>query len=403
MPTFSYQAKQGPTNVVEGTIEAPSQDEVVSRLLREGLVPVVILIRPEDLNDTSVRASRVRVSAKERRMFTRQLTSLLRAKLELVPAVAILKDQSSSRALRRLLDDVERHMREGNSLSSAIARHPRIFSSLYLSGIRAGEAAGKLDDILVKLVQFDDQQEQLESRMRSALAYPALLFLVGMGCLGFFLWVVVPRMASLFTQLGGELPAPTRMLIALSRALSQHWMWILAALIIGVLLIRRLSQSPIVVAALEYLFKHVVLTRDIIEARQVGRFARTLQLLLDSGLPVFQAMEVARPTMQSAAMEQRMREAQERVKRGESIASSLAAARCFPPIVIHMIAVGESAGTLVNVLDEMASYYERLLNETLQVTTALLEPLMILLMGALVGFCVLAMVLPIFQMTQLVH
>lgn len=336
-------------------------------------------------------------------MFTRQLSSLLRAKVELVPSISILRDQSASRALRRLLEDLERQMREGNTFSSAVARHPQVFSSLYLSGIRAGEAAGKLDGILTKLVQFDDQQEQLESRLRSALAYPILLFLVGMGCLGFFLWVVVPRMASLFTQLGGELPGPTRMLILLSHGLSQYWMWVLAVFILGTLAIRRLSRVPVVVSLFERIFKRIIFSRDIIEARQIGQFARTLQLLLDSGLPVFQAMEVARPTMQSVVMEQRMREAEEYVKRGESIASSLKAARCFPPLVTHMIAVGESAGTLTDVLDELASYYERSLNETLQIATALLEPLMILLMGALVGFCVLAMVLPIFQMTQLVH
>ena len=141
--------------------------------------------------------------------------------------------------------------------------------------------------------------------------------------------------------------------------------------------------------------------RDILEARQIGRFTRTLQLLLDSGLPVFQALEVARPTLGSAVIEERMRDAQERVKAGGSIAESLAAARCFPPLVTHMVAVGESAGTLVDVLDELASYYERSLDETLRIATSLLEPLMIVLMGLLVGFCVLAMVLPIFQMTQL--
>ena len=404
MPTFSYQAKQGPTNVVEGTINAASQDEVVARLLRDGLVPVVIRLSADDGEASANGAARrVRVSAKERRLFTRQLSSLLRAKVELVPAITILKDQSSGRALPALLDDLEQHMREGETFSDAAARHPRIFSVLFLSALRAGEAAGKLDDILLKLVEFDAQQEEVESRLRAALAYPILLLVLGMGCLGFFLWIVVPRMTGLFQQLGGALPWPTRLLIGLSGALSQHWLWVIAGLVGGSVLIRSLARMPGVIAVMETCLMAMPVARDVLEARQVGRFTRTLQLLLHSGLPVFQAMDVARPTMNSVRMEARMRDAEERVKRGESIAASLRAARCFPPMVTQLIAVGESAGTLVDVLNELASYYERFLDETLRIATSLLEPLMIIVMGLLVGFCVLAMVLPVFQMTQLVH
>jgi len=403
MPTFTYQAKHGPTDVVEGTIEAQSQEEVVTRLLRDGLIPVTILIRAGDLDAPGDRAARIRVKAKELRLFTRQLTSLLRAKVELVPAVTILKEQSPSRSLRLLLEDLERQMREGHSFSDAIARHPRAFSVFFLSAIRAGEAAGKLDDILIKLVEFGDQQEQLEHRFKGALAYPLLLLLLGLGCLMLFIWVVVPRMAGLFEQLGGALPWPTRLLIVMSQGLSHHWMWVLAVVSGGAFLLQRLRRLPIAAAAVEGLLRHLPVSREILEARQVGRFTRTLQLLLHSGLPVFQAMDVARPILGSAVMEQRLRDAQERVKRGETIADSLRAARCFPPLVTHMVAVGEAGGTLVDVLDELATYYERFLDETLRVVSSLLEPLMILAMGVLVGFCVLAMVLPIFQMTQLVH
>ena len=403
MPIFSYQAKQGPAEIVEGTIEAQSQEEVVTRLLRDGLVPVTILIKAEGPDGASQHVRRVRVSAKERRTVTRQLTSLLRAKVELAAAIAILKDHSGSRPVRLLLDDIERQLQDGHPFSEAIARHPRVFPTLFLSGIRAGEASGKLDDILTKLVQFDEQQERLESRLRGALAYPLLLLAVGSGCLGFFIWFIVPRMAGLFAQLGGALPWPTRLLIGISHGLSQYGLWLLGALFGASWLLRRLSRSPLVRSAVEQFLKRVPFIRDILDARQIGRFTRTLQLLLDSGLPVFQALEVARPTMNSAAMEQRLRAAQEMVRAGQSIAHSLREARCFPPLVSQMIAVGESAGTLVEVLDELASYYERCLDEALQLATTLLEPLMILVMGVLVAFCVLAMVLPIFQMTQLVQ
>ncbi len=404
MPTFTYQAKQGPTNVIEGTIEAQSQEEVVSRLMRDGLVPVsIFLLDAQGREGVARRTPRVRVSRKELRMFTRQLTSLLRAKMELVPAVTVLTEQSPTKPLRNLLNDLQQQMREGNSFSDTLARHPRVFDPLFLSAIRAGEAAGKLDDILVKLVEFGEQQEQLESRLRAAIAYPLLLMVLGLGCLIFFMMVVVPKMEGLFNQLGGLLPWPTRLLIALSHGVSQWWMWIAGVVLLGGLLLRRVAHSRAAALIAEHLLRAMPLTREILEARQIGRFTRTLQLLLDSGLPVFQAMDVARPMLGSAVIEQRMREAQERVKQGEAVAASLKAARCFPPMVTHMIAVGEASGTLVNILNELASYYERFMDETLRIATSLLEPLMIILMGLLVGFCVLAMVMPMFQMTQLVH
>ncbi len=403
MPTFTYQAKQGPTDVVEGTMQAPSQEEVVSRLLSQGLVPVAIIIKPGDLAESADEPRRVRVTKKEKRLFTRQLTSLLRSKMELVPAVSVLKDHSHSRALRQLLEDLERHMRDGNAFSEAIARHPEVFPPLFLSAIRAGEAAGKLDDILLKLVSFDEQQERIESQLRGALAYPVLLALIGIACLGFFIGFVVPKMSGLFTQLGGALPGPTKFLIQLSGVLSTQWVWLLAGTAVIAVVIRYLSRQAFVIALTERVLRGIGFTRTLLEAQQVGRFTRTLQLLLHSGLPVFQAMDSARPTLGSAMLEGRMRQAQERVKQGESIAASLRASDCFPPLVTQMIAVGEASGTLVDVLDELATYHERLLDETLRLLTSLLEPCMILVMGLLVGFCVLAMVLPIFQMTQLVR
>lgn len=401
MPTFAYQAKQGPTNIVKGTIEAPSQDEVVARLLREGLVPVSILITAGGLEADGL--PRIRVRAKDVRLFTRQLTSLLRAKMELVPAVTVLKEQSSSRPVRALLGDLERQMREGHTFSESLMRHPRAFDAFFLSAIRAGEASGKLDDILLKLVEFGEQEEQMESRLRGALAYPVLLLGLGLASVAFFLWVVVPRMSSLFTQLGGALPWPTQFLINISHLGARNGLALVAGTAAASALLRRASRLPAVIAAWERVAMRLPVLAELRQARQIGRFTRTLQLLLDSGLPVFQAMDVARPTLGSRLLERRLAQAQEQVKQGESVAASLRATRCFPPMVTQMIAVGEASGTLVNVLGELASYYERALDELLRILTSLLEPVMIIAVGGLVGFCVLAMVLPIFQMTSVVH
>lgn len=403
MPTFAYQAKQGPSNVVEGTIQAGSQDEVVARLMQQGLVPMTILIKADDAPETAHPSRRVRVSGKERRLFTRQLTSLLKAKVELVPAMTMLKDQAPSAPLRKLVDALERKMRGGETFSAALADHPGVFSPLFLSAIRAGEAAGKLDDILRRLVTFDDQQEQLESQLRGALAYPMLLLALGLGCLAFFIWGIVPQMRSLFDSLGGQLPWPTQLLINCSQFLSHYWGGIIAGTVAFVVVGRMVLRLPVVVEVIERLMLALPVMRDIVQASYISRFTRTLQLLLHSGLPVFQAIDVAKPTLGSARLERRMGEAHERLKQGETIAESLRASGCFPPLVTHMIGVGESAGTLVDVLDELAGYFERQLNETLRITTALLEPAMIILMGLLVGFCVLAMILPVFQMTQLVQ
>lgn len=401
MPTFTYQAKQGPTNLIEGTIEAPSQDEAVSRLLEGGLVPVMIVIKSEDTQ--TPQRSHQRLSAKERRMFIRQLTSLIRAKVELVPSIGILRDQSPSRAMSRLLEDLERHMRDGNPFSEALSRHPQVFNKLFITAIQAGEAAGKLDEILEKLVEFAEQQELMESRFKSALAYPVLLGIVGMGCLGFFVWFVVPRMASLFTNLGGALPWPTRFLMDASHFLSHDWAWLLGGVGVTGMGLRLLSRVPVVYECMERLTGQLPIAGEVLRARQVGRFTRTLQLLLDSGLPVFQALDVARPTVSSRLQEENLQRVQERVKQGGTISESLREIGCFPPLVHHLIGVGERGGNLTQVLDELARYYERYLDESLRIISSLLEPLMIVLMGLVVGFCVLAMVLPIFQLNQLIR
>src|SRR3989338_1448000 len=267
MPTFTYQAKQGPTNVVQGTLRAKSQEEAVARLLEEGLVPVSILIRAEDLPGAAAGSRRVRVRARDQRLFTRQLTSLLRAKVELVPAVTILKDQCPAGGLRRLLDDLDRHMRDGNSFSDALARHPGVFPPLFLSAIRAGEAAGQLDAVLLKLVEFGEQQELLESRLKSALAYPVLLLLLGTASLVFFVWVVVPRMAGLFDQLGGALPWPTKALIALSQRLTPSWVWVVVAVLGWAAVVSHLRRRPAVAAAAERVLMRLPISREGVQAR----------------------------------------------------------------------------------------------------------------------------------------
>ncbi len=402
MPTFAYQAKQGPSEVVEGTIEAQTKDEVVAQLLRDGLVPISVLIQPGDLPIDGARARRVRVRATEVRLFTRQLSTLLRAKVELVPAMRMLEEQSPSPGLGRLLEDLEHQMRDGNSFSDALARHPRVFSPFFRAAIRAGEAAGTLDDVLLRLVALGEQQEQMESRLRGALAYPCVLLALGLACVGFFIWFVVPRMAGMFAQFGGELPWPTRVLLEVSTWLQTSWGWVLGGVALLGVVVTRLARLPVVAQAAEEGLRLVPMTRDILEARQIAGFSRTLQLLVRSGLPIYQAIDIARPTLGSARTETRVREAQEAVKRGGGVAESFKTARCFPPIVVHLIAVGEAGGTLEQVLDELGAYYERFLDESLRITASLVEPLMIILMGVLVGFCVLAMVLPIFEMTRLV-
>ena len=413
MPTFTYQAKQGPAQVTEGTIQAATQDEAVDHLLKAGLVPVSITLAPDGQAPpppsslalgqavASARRAHLALSSKERHLFVRQLTSLIRAKVELVPAISILRDQSISKPLARLLEDLELHMRDGNPFSEALARHPRVFNDLFITAIQAGETAGKLDEILERLVAFADEQEQLESRLKTALAYPLLLGLMGGACVTFFIWFVVPRMSSLFAQLGGLLPWPTKMLIDLSGWLSRDWAWGLGGLLVGGWASRTMSQWPVVAAALQRLAERAPFLGEIVLARQIGRFTRTLQLLLDSGLPIFYALEVARPTLGSRYLEAQMKQVHDKVKQGNSVSQSLQEVGCFPPLVNRLIGVGETGGNLTGVLDELARYYERSLDESLRIGTALIEPVMILLMGVVVGFCVLAMILPIFQMTQL--
>ena len=406
MPTFAYVAKRGPHEVVEGQIDADSQESAFSKLGTMGYVPVKIwepVRRRKAASAEGPPAPSTRVSARTLLTFTHQLTSLIKSAVPVVRALRIVQEQTSDPRMQAVAKSISRDLQQGQPLSEAFRRYPGIFSPIYVNMVRCGEVSGALPTVLARLATYLEHEAMLRARAQTALVYPAFIAASGALTVTVLLAVVVPRLLSLFADAGTALPWPTRLLVACSAALSRNWPYLLG---ITVLLLawarvhpvtprerRRWDRWSLRVPGLSTFLYHA----------DVGRFALALGMLFEHGVPIFQAVEVAVPTMGNGELQRAFGRIPQALKDGQSLAASLQAIPSATPFLINLVAVGEESGRLQESLSEIARVYERETERLAQLATSLLEPCLILLIGVVVGFIVLALLLPIFEMNALVR
>ena len=410
MSTFRYTAKRGPTDVIEGVLEAENRGQVLSQLIGQGYTPVKIV--EADAEDApggqqtaavTSKARNGRVPARQFNQFTRQFSSLVRSQVPLLRAMGILKDQASHPAMRQVLESLTDEIRQGQTLSSAMSRFPKVFSPLYVSLTRSGEIAGILDKVLDRLASQADREESLRSKLRAALIYPAFVGVVGFGTVLFLLAFVLPRLAKLFAGFGGKLPLPTRMLLAISAACQQWWFWAAAAALVVVLLALFRGQGSKGQLLVDRLSLKLPLIGELVRQIEFSRFARSFGLLLEHGVPILQATEVAIPVVHNQLIRTELSRLPAMLKEGGSLAASLKSVSIVAPFVVHTVAVGEEGGRAGEALIQVADYYDQEVSRLLEVAASLLEPTMILAVGAVVGFIVMAVLLPIFEMSLIAH
>jgi general secretion pathway protein F len=333
---------------------------------------------------------------------TRQLGTLLKAGVPLAESLSALVDQIEKPGLKRVLADVKTQVNEGSSLGDAMSRHSRIFEELYVNMIRAGETAGNLDAVCFRLADFLDAQNKLRSKVVSALFYPIVMTIIGTIIMGILMVSVVPKVTSIFADMGKALPWNTELLIAISNIVSSYW-WAVILLFFGlVTLYRRWKSTPKGRAT----YDRVLLKLPIIGplARQIAitRFAQTLSTMLSSGVPLLRALDIVKAILGNTVLTKVVEEAKESIKEGESIAAPLRRSGQFPAIVTHMIAVGERSGQLEQMLENVAEAYETEIDIKMGRLTTLLEPVMILLMGGGVAFVVFSILMPMMEMNEFV-
>jgi len=416
MPTFSYNARDAAGNSHTGTLTADTRRSLLTHLQQRGLTPTSIS-ETAARHPTALRLPRFGAAAgarpaKERTyrvrpaelvVVTRQLATIVNAGLPLMQGLDILAEQSDNPRLETVLKQISSDVEAGESFSDSLRKHPRAFSGLYVSMVRAGEASGNLDGILLRLADYMEATEILKRKVKSAMMYPAF-------ALGFVLILttlliifVVPTFEGVFASFGAQLPGPTRMLLSLSRWIRSNG-WLLAAAIVATIVALRIVITRTEQGRYRFdLFQlKLPIFGKLFAKVAISRFTRTLSTLTRSGVPILGALEIVERTSGNEVFARAINSAQDSVRAGQPLAEPLVAAGVFPPMVTRMISVGEKTGALETLLAKISDFYDSEVDATVSALTSLIEPLLIILLGVVVGSIAIALYLPIFSMSSII-
>jgi general secretion pathway protein F len=328
---------------------------------------------------------------------------LLGAGVTLVASLDTIIDQITNPLLKKIMAQVKESVNEGNSLAFSLSQHPKLFSQIYVNMVRAGEASGSLDLVLERLAEFGERQEALRGRFKAAMAYPVFMFFIGTIILFGLVTFVVPQITSIFNEMNQTLPLPTLVLIGVSNFLKSFW-WLVLIILGGVIiLVRKLIKTPKGRSVWDEVKLRTPVFGVINAKMAMARFGRTLGSLVQNGVPLLSALEIVRNIVNNTLVAQAIDNAMEQIEAGKSLAAPLAQSRWFPPIAVQMISVGEQSGELENMLNKIADIYEGETESQIMAMTAMLEPVMILAMGLSVAFIVVSILLPMFEMNQLIR
>ncbi len=344
-----------------------------------------------------------RVRAQDVAIFTRQLATLIHAGIPLAEALGALAEQSDHRKLQMILAGIRQKVNEGSALADAMAEYGAVFPELYVNMVRSGESAGNLDAVLARMADFLDSQNELRSKVASAMAYPILMAVVGTGVMTVLMVVVVPPIAGIFADAGKALPWNTQLLIAVATIAGSYWWLILPSLIGAFLLLRRWARKPKGRALMDRIKLRILIVGRLIRLLAVARFARTLATMLASGVPVLTALDIVKRVLNNTVLEKVIEDARVAIREGESIAATLKKSGQFPSMMCHMVAVGERSGQLEAMLENVAGAYERDVEMEVGRLTSLLAPIMILIMAVGIGFIIFSVLVPIMDMGQMVQ
>jgi general secretion pathway protein F len=405
MPVYEYRGLSTAGKKVRGIIDAASPRTARTKLRAMDIFPIDLreeLQRPKVAEEPLTRLFQ-RVRPQDVSIVTRQLATLLEAGTPLVSALDAIIEQTDNHALQKVIAQVREEIKEGRSFADALDKHRKVFSDLYVNMIRAGEESGALEGVLVRLADFTENQILLKNRVRAALAYPLFMTIIGAGVMIFLLTFVIPTVTQVFAEMGRTLPLPTRILMAVSGLFESYWWGIVAVFILLIVGFRRYLQSPKGALHWDRVKLRLPLFGGIILRGAVARFARTLATLLQGGLPILNSLEIVKTVVNNRLLAEAIEETKVEVREGGAIAAPLKRSGLFPAIVTHMIATGEASGDLEEMLVKVADAYEAEVETKVTALTSILEPVIILVMGLVVGFIVISILLPIFEMNQLVR
>lgn len=404
MTEFAYKATDSMGKIVEGLMEAPEKQEVISKLQSLGYIPITIGTRGKSRSfsfNIDPMAFFRRVSSKDVMTFTQQISTLLSAGLPLDKSLYIVADLTEKPELKKIVTDVLSSIQEGVSLADALSQHPKIFSKLYANMVRAGEAGGVLELILERLADFLEGSQELKDYITSSMVYPILLTCVCGLTIVLLLTFVIPKFSAMFDDVGGTVPASAQFLLGSSEFMKSYW-WVILAVLLGTVIgIKRFLGTENGRVQWDALKLKIALVKTLVQKIEVARFARTLGTLMRSGVPILQSLNIVKETVGNVIIARSLTGIHEGIKQGKGISNPLKSANTFPPLAIHMITVGEETGKLDEMLLKVADTFDQDVRNTVKRLISLLEPCLILFMAFVVGGIVITMLMAIISVNDI--
>jgi len=426
VPKFLYRVKKSPEEILEGSIEADSENMAVNKLMQLGYYPVWVeeevkfstrpfgphsnnILRANPSTSLGINsASRedlrnLKVKAKDLSNFTRQLSDLLSSGLTLYNSLDVIEKQIEDYRLRLVIENIKNNIKDGKAFSETLKGYPAIFSNLYANLVKSGEEGGSLGEVLASIADFLEKEEDVRSRIMAALAYPILMAIVGFLTIFILIAFVVPKLTGMFIEMGEKLPLPTQILIYLSNFIKGYWVLFIIFILALIFLLKSSKSNAAAKNKIDRIKLRIPVFGNLVLKAELGRFSRTLSMLLKNGVPILHSLKITSDVIGNDIIKKQVESIYNDVRAGSSLVAAMKKNTSFPVFLINMTLVGEEGGSLDKTLSKASRVYEIEIDRIMKVITALLEPIFILIMGLVVGFIVISMLLPVFQISLTAH
>jgi type IV pilus assembly protein PilC len=398
--TFQYKVRDRSGTILSGSLVADSEALVLARLREQGFTPLDVKREKKGIGQIEFGGKKVKL--KQVAVFSRQFATMVNSGLPILRALAILADQTDNKELARVLGEARLDVEQGSSLSGALGKHDHVFNNLYISMVRAGETGGSLDSTLLRVAEMIEKEVQLRGKIKSAMTYPIAVVGLVVLIMSAMLLFVVPQFKGIYGQLGGTLPLPTRSLLFVSDVFKSYWYIFFGGVLAARFFFRRWKRTEHGREVVDTIKLRVPVFGSLFHRTALARFSSTLAMLLRSGVPILQALEIVSETVNNKVIGKAIADVQISVRDGESIAKPLTKYPVFPPMVVQMIAVGEETGQVDTMLDKISQFYEQEVEAAVDGLTSLIEPILIAIIGIAVGAAVVALYMPMFNIIKLI-
>ncbi|MCX8038118.1 MAG: type II secretion system F family protein [Candidatus Sumerlaeia bacterium] len=408
MPEYLYEALDKGGKQVRGIIEAPNEDSIIEKLRGMGYYPLRVNVHRKKASEIDILAMPGlkqifhRVKRKHIMTFTRQLATLIDAGLPILRSLRILEEQVESVVFKEIIAKIAKDIEGGSTLSDAMAKHPKVFDNLYVAMVRAGEIGGVLEAVLNRLAEFQEKRAAMMGKVRSAMMYPTVVMVIATLIVGFILVKIIPKFVDIFAQLGADLPLPTQILVNVSNVITHHFVVVALCVFAFIMLLRQINKTKQGKFVFDTTKLKLPVFGIIFLKVAIVRFAGTLSTLINAGVPILQAIDIVRETSGNEVISRAMEKVYNSIKDGETIHEPMRESKIFPPLVCHMVAVGEETGAIDQMLQKVAEAYEREVDDTINALTSIIEPVLIVFLGVIVGTIVICLYLPLFTIPKLI-